>query len=178
MHRPISSRLAALAAAPLLVAALAGCGDDGLEAQDYAIVATDYAFEGLPEEAAVGSTLTLSNESTAEVHELVAIRLPDDEQRPAADLVALPMPELMAFTAGLAGVTIAPPASDGFVVEGTGELTEPGRYLVLCAVPTGVDPGEYLAAAQASEGGPPEIEGAGPPHFVHGMFGELTVVDA
>ncbi len=173
--RPTARRLLTTALVPL-VAGLAACGDDGLEPKDFAIVATDYAFEGLPDEAAAGSTLTLSNESTAEVHELVAIRLPEDEERAADELVALPMPELMAFTAGLTGVTVAPPAADGFVVEGSGELTEPGRYLILCAIPTGVDPGEYLAAAQASQGGPPEIDGAGPPHFVQGMYAELTVV--
>ena len=61
--------------------------------------------------------------------------------------------------------------------EGDGTLTEPGRYLVLCAIPTGADPGEYLAAAAASEGGPPEGVAGGPPHFVNGMWAEVTVVD-
>ena len=57
---------------------------------------------------------------------------------------------------------------------GTGTLAEPGRYLIICAIPTGVDPGEYLTAAAESEGGPPDVPG-GPPHFVHGMYGQITV---
>ena len=173
-----SGALGSAALAALAVFGLGACGDDALEPQAYEVVATDYAFDGLPDELAAGSSLTLANESSVELHEVVAIRLPEDESRSAEELVSLPMPELMAFTAGLSGVIVAPPDADGFVVEGTGELTEPGRYLLLCAIPTGVDPAEYLAAAEASAGGPPAIEGAGPPHFVHGMYDEVVVVDA
>jgi hypothetical protein len=66
--------------------------------------------------------------------------------------------------------------NDSDVVEGTGTLSEAGRYALICVIPTGADPDEYLAAAAASEGGPPDVEG-GPPHIVQGMFAELTVID-
>ena len=78
-------------------AGLTACGDDGLEPDTYAVTAVDYGFEGLPDKAAVGSTLTMTNASSMEVHELVAIRLPDDETRSGSELMALPMNELMAF---------------------------------------------------------------------------------
>ena len=76
--------------------------------------------------------------------------------------------------AGVDTVIVAPPSGDGLVVEGTGVLTEPGRYAIICVIPTGADPGEYLAAAAEAEGGPPDVAG-GPPHIVEGMFAELTV---
>ena len=56
---------------------------------------------------------------------------------------------------------------------GDGTLAEPGRYVVLCLIPTGADPAEYLAAAATSDG-PPQVDG-GPPHIAHGMFAELVV---
>ncbi|MDZ7732776.1 MAG: hypothetical protein U5R31_06345 [Acidimicrobiia bacterium] len=59
-------------------------------------------------------------------------------------------------------------------VEGDGVIDEPGRYAFICAIPTGADPQEYLAAAAEAEGGPPQVEG-GPPHFVEGMYAEVTV---
>ncbi len=57
---------------------------------------------------------------------------------------------------------------------GDGTLNEPGRYLILCAIPTGADPAEYLAAAAASNGEPPQVAG-GAPHLAHGMIDDLIV---
>ena len=68
----------------------------------------------------------------------------------------------------------APGSSDVIPAVGDGTLSEPGRYLVICAIPTGADPMEYLEAAAQSEEGPPEVEG-GPPHFVNGMYAEVVV---
>ena len=138
------------------------------------VTGVDYAYRGLPESVEAGTTLAFENESTTEVHELVAIRLPEDEARPVSELVQLRPEKLAAFFPGVETVLIAPPGSDGFAVEGTGELTEPGRYAIVCVIPTGADPDEYLTAAAESKGGPPEVAG-GPPHIVNGMFAELTV---
>jgi hypothetical protein len=140
------------------------------------VTAVDYGFEGLPEKVKAGTTLALQNESMVEVHELVAIRLPDDETRPVDELVQLPPDELASFFPGVATVVIAPPGESGFAVEGTGVLSEPGRYAVICAIPTGADPAGYLEAAAEAEGGPPEVAG-GPPHLAMGMYGEVTVVE-
>ncbi|MGI9528651.1 MAG: hypothetical protein ACR2NG_02995 [Acidimicrobiia bacterium] len=138
------------------------------------VVAADFTYMGLPTEIEAGTTIRLTNESNEELHEFVAIRLPDDETRPVAELMQLPPNELEAFFPLVETVIIAPPGAEGFAVEGTGTLTEPGRYAIICAIPTGVDPDEYLAAAAESEGGPPDVAG-GPPHIAHGMFAEVVV---
>jgi hypothetical protein len=139
------------------------------------VTAVDYNFDGIPKTIAAGSTLSLTNKSTAEVHELVAFRLPDTETRDAATLAALPREELEAVLAGPpALVTVAPPTQAGFTAVGDGTLSVPGRYLLLCTIPTGANPADYLAAAQAAHGGPVDVAG-GAPHFVIGMFAETTV---
>lgn len=134
----------------------------------------DYAFDDVPASVALGTTLSITNNSVGEVHELVAVLLPETETRTAAELVALPPAELGALVGTMpAHVLIAPPGEPGFPAVGDGVLDEPGRYLLLCTIPIGADPGEYLAAAQSSDG-PPQVAG-GPPHFTAGMFGELVV---
>lgn len=138
------------------------------------IAASDYAFGGVPETIGAGTEIGLTNVSDVEVHELVAIRLPDDEERPVDELVQLPAEELATFFPFVEAVIIAPPGQEGFPVEGDGTLNEPGRYALICVIPTGADPDEYLAAAAEAEGGPPQVDG-GPPHIVEGMFAELTV---
>ena len=56
-----------------------------------------------------------------------------------------------------------------------GTLTEPGRYVLICAIPTGISPQEYLDAVAAAGGQKPQIPGAAEPHLAHGMFTELVV---
>jgi plastocyanin len=165
-------------AAALTLTACAG-SDTGLPATDKPVLVTavDYGFEGLPERVAAGTTLALTNESSVEVHELVAIRLPDTEERSVEELVQLPPAELAAFFPMVETVVIAPPGEEGIAVEGTGALSEPGRYAVICAIPTGANPDEYLAAAADSAGGPPQVAG-GPPHLAMGMYAEIVVVES
>ena len=111
------------------------------------VEAYDYKFEAIPDDFPAGVQLTLTNLSNKEVHELVAFRLPDAETRPVADLMALPEAELGGLFGGEpATVIIAPPESDGSPVVGSGVLSEPGRYIFVCMVPTGADPEEFLAA--------------------------------
>ena len=82
-------------------------------------------------------------------------------------------------------VLIAGPGEEGMAVVGDGTLTEPGRYIIACAIPIGADPAEIMAPPSsdpaATEGsapsGPPEAEG-GPPHFTAGMYGEVLVTEA
>ncbi len=159
--------------AAAMLGLLSACGGATPEPGTVAVSAVDFAFEDLPSTVAAGSTLTLTNNAETELHELVAIRLPDDENRSAADIVANPQ-DVVALFPNVETVLIAPPGEDGMPVVGTGTLTEPGRYLIICAIPTGADPDEYLAAAAESEGGPPDVPG-GPPHFVNGMHAEITV---
>lgn len=140
------------------------------------VEAVDYSFENLPDSVPAGTQLALVNNSENELHELVAIRLPDDETRPVEELVQLPEAELGAIMGQgpPATVLLAAPGGEQIAAVGDGTLTEPGRYVVICAIPTGADPQAFLDAAAASAEGPPDVEG-GPPHFVHGMFAELTV---
>lgn len=185
------NRLGAIALAALLLSA-AACGDDDEEpaasgapatsssapetAETIDITAIDYAFEGVPESIEPGTKLTLANSSTTEVHELVALPIPADETRPAAEIVAdgAALGRLFGGGPPAAVIVAAPGSSMPGAVEGDGTLTEPGRYLLLCAIPTGADPEEYMAAAAESTGGPVEVPG-GPPHFAQGMVTEVTV---
>lgn len=176
------TRLTRALIATSVAVTLAACGgdDDGDDAAAgepgvIEVVAVDFAFENLPDSVPVGTRLTLVNEAPDELHEIVAIRLRDDEERSAEELMQLPPEEMGAVFAGEpVMVLLTPPGGEQVAAVGDGTLTEPGRYLLLCAIPTGVDPDAYLEAAARSEGGPPQIEG-GPPHLVHGMWAELEV---
>ena len=138
------------------------------------IMAVDYAFEGVPARVAVGTTVTLANVSTVELHELVAFRIIERERRPVAELIELPEEELFGvFAEEPAMVLIAPPRAPGFAVLGDGTFTERGRYALLCFIPTGADPQAFLAALMTSQG-PPRVAG-GPPHIALGMFAEVLV---
>jgi hypothetical protein len=146
------------------------------EAGPVEITAVDYAFDGVPESIAAGTSLSLTNSSDVEVHELVAVRLGDDETRTLEEITADPASIGALFGGGPpAAVLVAAPGSDqpGAVL-GDGSLTEPGRYVLICSIPTGADPQAYLDAAAESTGGPVDVPG-GPPHFVQGMVSEVVV---
>jgi uncharacterized cupredoxin-like copper-binding protein len=140
-----------------------------------AIGGVDYAFTNVPASTPAGTTLELQNTSETELHELVAFRLPDGDELPLVDLVQLPPDELRARLGAPATVVLQAPGSDQQIVAvGDGSLQEPGRYVLMCFIPTGVDPQVYLDAAAAANGAPPVVPG-GPPHFVNGMYAELVV---
>jgi hypothetical protein len=177
--------LAIVLTGSLLLVACGGGDDPAEEAnsdegETVAVTTVDYAFEGLDDSVAAGTRLEMQNESTKELHELVAIRLNDDEDRTVEDLVKLPEEEAQgAFAPGPpAMVLIAPPGAAGRAVVGDGTLKDPGRYAITCFIPTGADPDAYMkAAAEAAESGadgPPDVPG-GPPHVANGMFAELVV---
>lgn len=144
-----------------------------------AVTAADYSFTGIPATVKAGTVLTLTNTSTKEIHELVAMRLPDSEKRPVEELVRLPEEQFGALSPGPpAAVLIAPPGGAAQIAAvGDGTLKEPGRYVVACFIPTGADPAAYLAAAKAAQstGGPPQNVQGGPPHFTRGMFAQVVV---
>lgn len=174
---PLPRFLGLLAA---LTIVLAGCGDgDAAEVPpepdgDIEVGLIDYAFTGLPSTVAPGTRLSVVNDAEAELHELVAFRLPEDEQRSVADLAQLPPDELLGVLGEPATVLLAAPGGPQIAAVGDGTLTEPGRYAIMCFIPTGADPQGYLDAAAESDEGPPQVEG-GPPHIVNGMHAELTV---
>lgn len=165
-----------LALTPLTLAACGGDADatdriaDGVLTVDL----VDFSFGHLPDEVPAGTRLAVTSGSETELHELVAIRLADGDTRPADEIIEAGLAEVLAAGPPTA-VLLAAPGAEQIPAVGDGTLTEPGRYLILCAIPTGADPAEYLAAAQANpDGGPPQVEG-GAPHFAHGMFDDLVV---
>lgn len=189
--------LAVVMIAQLLIAGAAGCTDDSADtagsttttitttspghhsSEEHDVVevtAVDFSFEDLPDRIDAGTRLTLRNDAPSELHELVAFRLPDDEARSVEELLALPQAELGAVLGAEPPRTVllAPPGGEQIPAVGDGTLDEPGRYLIMCSIPTGVEPATYLAAAADSQGAPPQVDG-GPPHFVQGMAAELTV---
>ena len=180
------------AAATIAVLSLAACGDDddetgsgsGTEVTDdteaeagatIEVTAIDYGYEDLPDTIEAGSKLSLTNSSDKEAHELVAILIPEGEERSVEELVALPEDEIDAVFGSAEPATVilaAPGQTDqpGAVV-GDGTITEPGRYAVVCFLPVGGDPAVVL---DPNAEGPPDT-GDAPPHASQGMFGELTV---
>lgn len=163
-----------VATVAVAVLALAACGDNGANISEPGTIEvelSDFRFEDLPRSVEAGTQIAISNTSATELHELVAFRLDDGDDRTVDDVLADPA-ALLASEPTL--VLIAAPGSDEHVVAvGDGALAEPGRYLIACFIPTGADPDEYLAAAATSEG-PPDVPG-GPPHIAHGMFAEILV---
>lgn len=138
------------------------------------VTAVDFEFQGLPATVKAGTKLQIANDAPTELHELVAIKLPAGEERSVEDLLALPEEEVGALLGGgpPAAVLLAAPGGEQIAAVGDGTLTEPGRYLVMCSIPTGADPQAYLDAAASGEQ-PEGVEGI--PHFAHGMHAELTV---
>lgn len=135
--------------------------------------AVDYGYDDAPKTVPAGTKLDLHNMSKVEVHEAVVFRLADDETRSAEELVStVTNPEDLGE---VVGVALAPPEADHAELPlGPIVLDKPGRYLVTCYIPTGVDPDAYMEAAAAAQGGPPDIQG-GPPHVAQGMFTEIDV---
>ena len=136
--------------------------------------AADYGFGGLPPSIAAGTELRLVNDSTVEVHEIVAVRLPDAETRSVDEIVhAGDMGALFAGGEPAMVIVAGPNGADQVVAVGDGTLADPGRYAVFCFIPTGADPEEYFALLGAADG-PPPVEG-GAPHIMNGMYDEVLV---
>ena len=184
-------RMSALALTAIIGLTLGACGDtggDGEEAdatttteaaaaEPVEVTAVDYGYQGLPDSVEAGTKFTLANSSTAELHEFVAFRIPDEEKRPVSELAALPEEEAAKVFAGEpATVLVTPPGGEMIPAVGDGTLSEAGRYAIACFIPVGADPQEYMQRMQESQGGPPQgSENDGPPHVTKGMFAELTV---
>lgn len=175
---------------PLILAAalaLPACGSDSDDAKESVpkttttteapkaddvieVHAVDYAFNDLPEKVKVGTRLTLVNDAEEEAHELVAIKLPEDEKRSVEELLELPEAEMEKLMGAgpPAMVLLAAPGQPEIKAVGDGVLNEKGRYLVMCSIPEGSD-------ASILEGDGPAEDTGKPPHFAHGMHAELVV---
>lgn len=180
-----------LALAAVTALTLGACGDDaaddvadddttatteGATAEAVTVTLVDYGFQGLPDSVEAGTKFSVTNSSTVEVHEFVALRFPDEEKRPVSEIAALPPEEAGKIFQGPPATVLvaAPGGAEQIQAVGDGTIAEAGRYAIVCFVPTGADPQEFLKAVEESTGGPPQVEG-GPPHVTKGMFAELTV---
>jgi plastocyanin len=138
--------------------------DDEAEGETLEVTGVEYAFEGLDAEVEAGTELTFTN-GGKEVHELILMRINDDETRSVEELLQLPEEEAMQSVT-MMGVSVAAPGEDGEIMEGDLTVADAGRYAAICFIPVGT--------TEMPEGPPAEGEG-GPPHFTQGMVQEFTV---
>jgi hypothetical protein len=191
----MSNRSRTWGAIVALVVALfaAACGDDDATtdtttststtstiapaAADIDVRVTNGRFSGLEGDIASGSTLRLTNDSTDEAHQLIVFLVPDEEERPVEELLALPQEEFGGLVGGLpALVVLATPGQEGVVLLGEPTMTLPGRYIYACYIPAGADPDVYQEALDSGSKEAPVFPNAGPPHHTVGELGEFTVV--
>lgn len=109
------------------------------------VTATDYAFTGLPDTLDAGPVIVeLVNDGT-EFHQVMLLRLADDERASLEEIVARPEDELLTSATPVGGAFAAPDAT------GTGMLDLPaGRYLAICALPVGATP-ENMPAIESGQ---------------------------
>lgn len=128
------------------------------EFRSVAVTAVDFAFEADLDGLEAGQVaFDFSNDGT-EVHELALIRINDDITETIEELLALPEDEAMTKTSFIGVSFVAPGESKTMYAD-----LDPGRYAVVCFIPTG---STSLEAAETADG---------PPHFTHGMVTEFTV---
>lgn len=124
------------------------------------ITASEYTFAGTDAFKAGGAfAMTLKNEGK-ELHELHVAKLADGEKRPVEELLADPSVEPASTSVGHAF------ACPGTTADPTGvDLRSPGRYLVLCFIPTGA----------RADTDPKDFEMLGEPHAMRGMVVEIDI---
>jgi hypothetical protein len=124
------------------------------------ITATEYKFTGTDALKAGGAfAVTFKNEGT-ELHELHVAKLADGETRPMDDIVADPTAESKTTAAGHSF------ACPGATAPAAGvNLTTPGRYIVLCYIPTGAK----------ADTDPKDFGKLGMPHAMQGMAVEIDI---
>ena len=133
-----------------------GWAGENCDVTTYDVTAVDYGFEGLPEELSSGYTVVEFTNGGQEMHEMFALRYNDDTTETIDELFELPEGEAFSKITPV-NAAFAPPGESSTV---SLNLTEPGRYAIVCFIPVG------------SVG---EAEGEGPPHFTQGMLHEFTV---
>ncbi|MGH9212714.1 MAG: hypothetical protein ACRD2C_18900 [Acidimicrobiales bacterium] len=123
------------------------------------ITATNYAFDGIPDELPTGVTsFEMTNDGT-DVHEFVLFRKNDGVTQSAEDLLALPPEEALQQVTQVGFQDLVSPGDASYSVV---DLAA-GDYVAVCFLPVGM----------TSEQEPPPADA--PPHFTHGMFAEFTV---
>jgi hypothetical protein len=128
----------------------------------YEVIATEYAFEGLPEEVEPGLVAVRLVNEGQEAHEIGIARKAEGTTETWQELLELPEEEAESKVVFVGGGFAPMSGSEGYAFL---DLSESGEYAALCFIPTGT---------VMSEDG--EVtEGSGPPHFVQGMIAEFNV---
>ncbi len=131
LSAPVRRRWRGVALVAALALALAACGD-GDEAQASAepvdgdtieVSMVDFAFVGLPATTSAGTRLTVVNDAEEELHEVVAFRLPDDEDRAVAELAELAPGELVQALGEPVTVLLAEPGGEQIPAVGDARST-------------------------------------------------------
>jgi hypothetical protein len=125
------------------------------------VTASEYEFEGVPEELEVGSAAFLLTNEGEEAHELAIMRKADGVTQSWDEILALPQEEGEALVVQVGGAFAPGEGTQGVAFV---DLV-PGDYVVTCFVPTGTS---MTADGEVTEG-------TGVPHFMGGMIDEFTV---
>jgi hypothetical protein len=149
------------------------------------IEAFDYGYSGFDVEIVAGDAIELFNRSEIEFHNLVVIRLDDDDSRTVAEIAEME-PEgtnnpgshgVQFFGAGQIVASIgqmdAAPGEDA--LNGRIRLQRSGRYIALDTVAQGADPQALRRAADTRA--PSYLVAGGPLGYQHGMIVEFFVIE-
>jgi hypothetical protein len=127
-----------------------------------AVTASDHAFSGLPDSLDPGPVIVELRNDGTEFHQVMLLRLDDDEQATLEEIIARPEEEILSSSTPVGGAFAAP---DG---TGTGMFDlAAGRYVAICFLPVGATP-QNMPAIEAGEHD-------GSPHYSVGMVQLLTV---
>jgi hypothetical protein len=130
------------------------------DATDVTITAKEYEFSGTDALAAGGMFAVTFENQGEELHELVVMKVPDGEDRSLDELLA---DESAGDSLTMVGQSFACP---GDTADPVGvDLSDSGRYVVVCFIPTGAMP----------DTDPADFEHLGAPHAMNGMAAEVNV---
>jgi uncharacterized cupredoxin-like copper-binding protein len=120
------------------------------------VTATEYEYDGIPDELPIGYTVTNLTNDGQEQHEMFTFKINDGVTESLDEIFELPEEEIFGKITPVNATFAVPGGTD----TASWNLETPGNYAVVCFVPVG------------SVG---ETEGDGPPHFTEGMVHEFTV---
>jgi uncharacterized cupredoxin-like copper-binding protein len=133
-----------------------GWAGENCDVETLDVTATEYEYDGIPDELETGyHVLNFSNEGQ-EQHEMFTFKINDGVTESLEEIFALPEEEIFGKITPVNAAFAPPGGSD----TGSWNLASPGSYAVVCFIPVG------------SVG---ETEGDGPPHLAEGMVQEFTV---
>jgi plastocyanin len=199
--RGLKASVVSILAVGLLAGSAVGVAAQDEEAEATAegavieVVGVEYAYEGLPTSVPAGTTLTFANDGV-EVHEMVLNRIADGVTETFEELLAMDAAGVDLEAEGFIDTDFGGQqllAVPGQTADDSVTLDDEGRYVVLCFIPTGMEPAKLEElGVDISTLGPdtdpatmsPEAQAyieevsANPPHVAQGMIQEFIVTAA